>query len=334
MRFLLVAVVVAALGWSAYWFFGARGTEQALRNWLELREAEGWVVSASDISTKGFPNRFDTTLTDLELADPETGVAWQAPFFQIFALSYKPHHIVAVWPDRQKLATPNQVVSITSADMRGSILFEPGVDLALDRTTIEFDSMGLVSTADWNAALENGLMSVRQTPDADNSYDFSLKATGLQMPRGARNAVSDSDMVSDRLETIQIDATIVFDAPWDRNAIEDQRPQPRRIDLKQARATWGQLDLRIAGAVTVDSNGTPSGEVTFKATNWREILQLAEETGAIPKELGGMVEGGLNMIARMSGNSKTIDVPLAIKDGRVTLGGLIPLGPAPNLTLR
>lgn len=334
MRFLLIAVVVAALGWSGYWFFGARSTERGLEDWLVAREAEGWAVGAADISTIGFPNRFDTTLSELELADPETGVAWKAPFFQILTLSYKPHHIVVVWPDRQSLATPNQTIAITSADMRGSLVFEPDVDLALDRSTFEFDSMGLVSTADWNAALENGLMSVRQTPGTRNSYDFSLKATGLRMPGGARDAVANSGMVSDSLETVQIDATILFDAPWDRHAIEERRPQPRHIDLQGARATWGQLDLRIAGELAVDGEGKPSGEITVKATNWRDILQLAIQTGALPKELGGVVEGGLNMVARMSGNSKTIDVPLTFKNGRVTLAGLIPLGPAPKLVLR
>ena len=124
MRKLLWLVLIAAFAWSAYWFIGARTSERAMIGWLEDRRAEGWQVEYSDLSLRGYPNRFDTTLTDLVLTDPETGVSWRAPFFQIFALSYQPKHLIAVWPNEQTIATPYQTISITSEKMSASLVID------------------------------------------------------------------------------------------------------------------------------------------------------------------------------------------------------------------
>ena len=89
MRFLLAVILIAASGWSGYWFVGQNGLSRGFETWFEARRAEGWVAETSDITVQGFPNRFDTGFSDLVLADPATGLAWEAEFFQILA---KPRH--------------------------------------------------------------------------------------------------------------------------------------------------------------------------------------------------------------------------------------------------
>ena len=85
---------MASALWGGYWFIGSAGFEKGLAAWFDERRSAGWVADYSDIKTRGFPNRFDTTISDLELADTRAGLAWSAPFFQIFTLSYRPNHIV------------------------------------------------------------------------------------------------------------------------------------------------------------------------------------------------------------------------------------------------
>ena len=88
MKKLLVLIVTLAALWAGYWFVGAAGVKAGFAVWFDARQSEGWQAEYSDLSVKGFPNRFDTTLTDPALADPATGLAWSAPFVQLFAL----HH--------------------------------------------------------------------------------------------------------------------------------------------------------------------------------------------------------------------------------------------------
>ncbi|QDY68428.1 DUF2125 domain-containing protein [Qingshengfaniella alkalisoli] len=333
MKVILAIIVAIAAAWSIYWFVGSSAVERGISGWLQDRAEEGWMVNTSDVSTTGFPNRFDTTISDIELADPETGLAWEAPFFQILALSYNPHHIIAVWPDQQTIATPLERIDVTSANMRGSVVFDRASNLRLNRTTIEFESLGLMSSLDWKAALDQGQLAVRQTESDTNTYDIAFRASGLQLPNWLIEQLEKHGLTRSKANLMTVEATAAFNGPWDLSALEDARPQPTHIDLSLAQVKWDDLELRLAGTVDI-ADGIPEGQLSVQATNWREILEIAKTSGVIPNGVGDILERGLATLARMKGNPDTIDIPLEFKDGRTTLGGLIPLGPAPLIVLR
>lgn len=330
----LVTIILAAgLLWAGYWVVGATAVEKGLGAWLDARRAEGWVADYSALSTAGFPNRFDTTLSDLHLADPDTGVAWDAPFFQIFALSYKPHHIIAVWPPSQALSSPLEKLALDSEVMRASVVFEPGTDLVLERSSFELQDLSLISDQGWSATLEEGSFATRQSVGAPLAHDIAFSARNVVPSASALQIIDPGDLLPDAFETLSLDATVTFDAPWDRFAIEDKRPQITALKLKILKAQWGQLDLWAAGALEVDAEGYPTGKITVKAKNWREMLQIGVGMGLIPEDFAPTLESGLGLLAQLSGNPATIDAPLNF-DGRTVSFGPIPLGPAPRLVLR
>ena len=98
MRMLLTVILIATAGWSGYWALASSGAKTAFETWFDQRRSEGWVADYGDLTVSGFPNRVDTSFSNISLADPATGIAWTAPFFQILALSYRPNHVIAVWP--------------------------------------------------------------------------------------------------------------------------------------------------------------------------------------------------------------------------------------------
>ena len=79
MRALLAVILVATGLWAGYWVIGSRTTHSAFEGWFDARRAEGWVAETSSLGVQGFPNRFDVVFEDLILADPATGLAWEAP---------------------------------------------------------------------------------------------------------------------------------------------------------------------------------------------------------------------------------------------------------------
>ena len=101
MRVLLGVTALLGALWAGYWVVGSSAAQSGMADWFDERRAEGWVAEYDDLAVRGFPNRFDAGFTEISLADPGTGLAWQAPFFQLLALSYKPNHVIAVWPDEQ-----------------------------------------------------------------------------------------------------------------------------------------------------------------------------------------------------------------------------------------
>ena len=79
-------------------------------------------------------------------------------------------------------------------------------------------------------------------------------------------------------------------------------------------ATWGQLDLRAAGALDIDSDGQATGQIVVKATNWREMLEIGLAAGAIPARLADTLENGFEALASASGSRGTLDAPLDIPE--------------------
>src|SRR4051794_30128731 len=106
MRTLLAIVILAALAWSGYWYVHATARHNAIDGWLAERRAAGWVAEAEKVRVRGFPNRVDTFVTGLDLADPKAGWSWKAGELELLSLSYDPFHVIAVLPGEQVVATP------------------------------------------------------------------------------------------------------------------------------------------------------------------------------------------------------------------------------------
>ena len=333
MRTLIGLVLIAAFGWSAFWWFGPRAVDDQLRGWLDQQARSGWVANYSGVATRGFPNRFDTTISDLELADPATGVAWTAPFFSLLRLSYKPDHIIAVWPRTQTVASPNQRIEVQSDSARASLVFKPSTDFELDRSSFVFKGISLISSAGWTASIAEGLLASRPSVRTPGAIDIGFEAKNMRPANAALAKLAEAGVVPGNLEQLKIDASVGFDAPWDRQAIETRRPQVTELDLNLLQLRWGQLDLWAAGELVFDARGRASGLITIKARNWRQMFQLAVASGWVPDAIQPTLESGLSLLAGLSGPRETLDAPLTFTNGKVSFGP-IPLGTLPNLNLR
>lgn len=336
MRLLLIITLALGAAWSGYWVVGSTAARAGFVAWFDTRRADGWVAEYGDLALRGFPNRFDTGFSDIALADPATGLAWEAPYFQLMALSYRPNHVIAVWPGAQVVATPLQTFDIASGDMRASLVLTPDTGLAVERAT--WTAADLVVTprdkATGAVALASATLAAeRETAVAKTRYHLGLAATGVTPPGDFLARVDPAGALPRALDTLRADLRVTFDAPWDRRAIEQARPQPRQIDLTLAEARWGALSLKAAGVLEIDAAGQPSGEITVKAENWREILELARASGALPDGVAGPLRDGLSLLAGLAGNPKTLDVPLVFSGGRIWLGP-VPIAATPVLRLR
>ncbi len=334
MRKLLWLIALGAGIWSGYWFLGTQGVERGLAVWLEDRRGEGWQAEVQTVSTQGFPRDVETVLRELDLVDPDTGLGWSAPEFRFRTPLHAPTTVEAVWPQTQRIVTPDEALSVTSEVMRADLGLVPGRYLELDTSRFEVINLGVASTKGWTSSLETATLNVDRMEEADHTYEMNLVTRNLKPARVFLLDLDPTGRLPETFDELKLNATVRFDAPWDRRAIEDRRPQPVEIDLSGMNARWGEMELEAAGLLTVTPDGFPEGNVTLRAVNWREMLEIAKASGAIPTELEGTAVRAMETLARMSGNPRTIDAPLTFARGRVSLGGVVPLGSAPNLRLR
>ena len=137
---LLIWLLAVGAGWFAIEIFVARPLSQleaAARGWFDAEVAEGRVATYETLEVVGFPSRFDLTITAPVLADPARGMAWRAPFAQVFAMSWKPWHLIASLPGGQEISVSGQKFGLDTDRLMASLLLVPGPDLALSEAVVE-----------------------------------------------------------------------------------------------------------------------------------------------------------------------------------------------------
>ncbi|MDT8856791.1 DUF2125 domain-containing protein [Paracoccaceae bacterium Fryx2] len=323
MRGLLTFVLIAALAWGGYWFVGARGLEQAANKWFDAAPAQGLVAERESLVVRGFPSRFDLTVTGLRLEDRARGLGWQAPFVQVFSLSYKPWHLIVALPPEQTFTLPGQTVTLTSESLKGSLILTPNADLGLDRIAITTDSPAASSTLGWAHAARSARLATRVVQDRPDTHDIALEILGLA-PDPA--LMADLPGLPAVIDTLSVQVQASFSAPLDRHAAET-RPRLTGLIVDESRVTWGSLGLFAKGEIAADAQGRAEGRIMLRLENWRTAFEAARTLGLLTPEVAPTIEQALTLLA---GSSDVLDLPLSFQSGRMSLGP-IPLGPAPML---
>ena len=334
---LLKWLSLGAAVWIVYWGLAAWGLRAGFEAWFDEQQRQGWQVSYGPMTTRGFPMRHVTRLSQPLLADPGTGAAWSADWIEF--------NSPALWPGAQSLrfpATPqhysffDQTRSVTAEQMRADLQLAPGLALELEKLSLTSqdwqisDGSGVI----WQA--QDLLLEMRQLAQAEQ-YHLTAVATHFA-PRGLlRTGFSGLSPTREdlppRFDALRLRADLGFDTPWDRRAIELRRPQLRQINLALAEAHWGDMLFRATGALEVDETGRLSGALDLRAENWPAILDMAERLSLLPPSSRRAVEKVLALFSTGTGRAAKIDISLRFKQGKVWAGPL-PLGTAPLLVLR
>ncbi len=338
MRILVAICVALAAAWAGYWFIGSTALKSGITAWFVARQSEGWVADYSDLSVQGFPSRFDTTLDNLKLSDPASGLGWEVPFFQLMTLSYTPNHVIAVWPHEQRIVTPDGAYTLASRDMRASLVVGASTALAPKRANLTAEGLAWTPEVGGDSTSVEALRLAAERIEpvsggSDARYHLGLAAEGVA-PATSSLALIDAEGTLPRvIETLNADLTVEFSAPWDRFAIEDARPQPTRVEVTRIAASWGAMSMEASGTLDVDAQGIPVGTITIKARNWRDMLALVSGVGLLTPDAATMAENALGLVANASADDKTLEIPLFFESGRIWLGPL-PIADAPILRLQ
>ncbi|WP_176556178.1 DUF2125 domain-containing protein [Rubellimicrobium rubrum] len=314
MRALFFVVALLAALYAGYWFIGSSQVETRAEAALAQLESRGWEVDYTDLSTQGFPSRFDTTVTDVHLGSPDGQVRWDAPFVQVFALSYRPNQVIAVWPPEQRLLVAGQPLTVISEGLRASGTAQLSPDLPLDHAAVESGPLSVTSEQGWSASLSRLLGAIREAGAAPATYDVFVETENLVSPA-----------VPVGLDLLRLDAQVTLDQPLNRHVTGT--PHPRSIALREARLTRGDVAISARGDLAPDAQGVLAGEVTVTVNNWPGLLDLLQELEFLPFDRRALFEGAFRSLAQ---GEDRIEVPVTFTNGKVEALGLVLLD-APRL---
>ncbi len=243
MRILIALILVAALGWSAYWVVGARLLRGAIEDGIATMEARGVEIRTEEIRVTGFPNRFDTMVAAPRIAWPG-GTAWRAPFLQVFALSYRPNQVIAAFPETQTLDTPAGEVRIGTARARASATFRAGAGKALDRSSLVAEEVRLTwAGAEARAAR---VLAATRIPEGagPERQNIGLTLDDVVLPQGAVPGARPVDGLT-------LDAVLDLSAPLSLGAVERGEVVVERIEITRLDVDWGAMALAAEGTLDV-----------------------------------------------------------------------------------
>ena len=310
MRVFLILIAVAVLGWSGYWVIGSRSAAQDARNWFAERRADGWQANYGDVRTQGFPNRFDTTITAPALHNPDTSLRWAAPFFQILRLSYKPEHLILVFPENQAMETASHDIAIVSEKMQASAVFYRDEAGTLDRATLATSALTLVIN-DLSLRVSTVLLALKLEPS--NFYTVAADLRDISVA---------PDGMSFKLDTLRADTKLFFDAPLQRPSLISQMPTVTEIEIREFEITQGRLSISATGTLRLDPQARASGRLTIQIANWQELLGNGPLPNALLQNLRKIFGDTFLQMSDTAITARVLQVEATLRDGAISLGAM------------
>lgn len=324
MRFLFILTGILATLYGAYWFAGRGAARSGVESALVHLQDDGWDVSWDDLSTRGFPSRFDTTITELSLRNPDGRFGWSGAFVQLFALSYLPNRVILALPDQTQLIWEGQVVEVSGSGLRASAALQPALDLPLDTLIAEGRDLQIGGGDTPHLLVESFVLGLRAAAERpDNSYDIFAQSKNIMLPEHLIAAFGGA--LPAQISGLKLDAALALDRQLNRHLGGGPKPQIRRIILRQLALDWGGARLEMAGDIVVGIDGFVEGRIMVKLHDWRLILEALNNAGIIPENLA---IASVTMAGALA-NGHDLELPLVFQNGRTTLGPF-PLGPAPR----
>jgi len=328
MRLMAGILVILAALWSGYWFIGQRAVERGFEAWLSDAPARGLDIEYSNLDTTGFPNRFDTKIRDISVRHIASETIWRAPFLQVFALSYRPHRAIAVWPNEQTLAVGAMSLKLLSSDMRGSMSVESGAGRALEQGRLVAENLRIQQESreeqpTGTFGIARLLVATRQAAGRSDAHDLAVELSGLSPAPGIKVLLDPLDELPRRIDGLSLDATLRFDGPV---GLADALPPLTGLSINGARLRWGDLLISARGELSADAQGIAEGKLKVEVGNWRQMFTILGAVGVADP----VWEGVIQLFAESDGSPLDLSIPLDFSEGMVRLGPF-PLGPAPRL---
>ncbi|WP_439153829.1 DUF2125 domain-containing protein [Yoonia sp.] len=322
MRKLTFLVIILAGIYASYWFVGARAIESnAVKALADLRQA-GWDVAYRDLETVGFPSRFDTTVTDLEVVSGDGQIAWRGPFLQVFALSYQPNMFIAAFPQTFEMDLQGQRFGVENDRLRLSGAVTASTDLALSDITVEAAQVAITSPVAGVIRFDRALTALRQSQEGADIYDIYLEVNQLTLADIA-------GQLPDTITRLAIDGAVSFDRPLDRHAFSGSGAEPalRAVDLRNLTMDVPDMSLTATGQIDIDALGVPDGRITFRTAQWRRLIDYLVVADVIDPDMRRTVT---NVAQAMAAGGDVLTLPVTFQNGFMSVGP-IPVGPAPRL---
>jgi hypothetical protein len=278
-----ILLVVAALGWSAFWFYSASQVDTASDAWRAREAKSGRVYDCAKRSVAGFPFRLEVRCdgVSVSLSSQTAGqAATQAPVtaklgeILVVAQIYDPKLLIAEFAAPATIYDRGQQPSMTVnwRTARSSVVGLPGVP---QRASIAFDDPSIDRV---NGAVQAPLARAKHIElhgrlAEGSALDRPVIETVLKIEGGSVQEVHPL-----LAEPFNADARTMLSGlkdfspkPWPQRFREIQAAGGH-VEIVQSRIAQGDLVAVAAGTLGLSANGRLDGELQMKVAGIEKVI--------------------------------------------------------------
>lgn len=335
-RFLFIALLLAALGYGAFWHFSARHMKDTVKAELSRLEDKGFTIKTHALRKSGFPYKLALSTQDMTVIAPRHGLPWQAGLeaITLFTHPWTPGHLVA------RLNTLSVIMgslSLTAPDGRASILTDGGQNTRLD---IDLGPVRLSFPASQDSPLAASRLQIHLRFPGETGNDNAAGAgmdereTALLGPERADIALSFKNLALGRFApgapAPAISQLVVI------SELHGQLPQPvssqsltawrdagGTLEIKSFILDWGTVQIDAEGSLTLDEDMRPLGAMTLKVVDAVPLVHYLAAQKLIDKTAVPFLVESITAITTMESADtphNALQLPLTIQNGQILLG--------------
>ncbi len=279
--FLMPAVLlVAAIAWSAFWFYTASKVDETADAWRAREAKSGRIYDCDKRSVAGFPFRFEVRCSgaSVALAAQSAGAA-QVPVtarlsdILVVAQVYDPKLLIAEFASPATIAGPDQLaLTVNWSKARSSIVGLPAIP---QRVSIVFDDAAIARVG---AAVQTPLARADHAELharlADGSaQDHPVIETALQIAGGSLPELHPllAEPFDADLRSLLSGLKDFSPKPWPERFREIQAAGGH-VEIVQSRIAQGELIAVAAGTLGLNAGGRIDGELQMTVAGIEKVV--------------------------------------------------------------
>jgi hypothetical protein len=277
-----VLVLVAAIAWSAFWFYAASKVDENVDAWRAREAKSGRIYDCAKRAVGGFPFRFEVRCSDASIAlVSQTAGGSQAPVtarlgeILVVAQVYDPKLLIAEFIAPATISGPDQlslmvswskarssIVGLPAVPQRAAIVFD---DPTIDRVNASVPTpLARAKHAELHARLADG--SAQENPVIE---------TVLQIAGGSLRELHPllGESFDADVRTLLTGLKDFSPKPWPERFREIQAAGGR-VEVTQSRIAQGDLIAVAAGTLGLSAGGRLDGELQMTVAGIEKVIPV------------------------------------------------------------
>jgi hypothetical protein len=275
-----VLLLVAAIGWSAFWFYAASKVDETADAWRAREARSGRVYECAKRSLAGFPFRFEASCSGASVALlSQTAGASQAPItaklseILVVAQVYDPKLLIAEFTAPATISGPDRLaLTVNWSKARSSIVGLPGPP---ERAAIVFDDPAIDRV---NASVQTPLARAKHVELHARLADGSAQEnpvieTALQIAGGSLRELHPllAEPFDADVRTLLSGLKDFSPKPWPERFREIQAAGGH-VEIVQSRIAQGDLIAVAAGTLGLNAGGRIDGELQMTVAGIEKVI--------------------------------------------------------------